>query len=209
MPSGTATPAVKSGDTATGLVAIEDIAGVVESLIDAAGGDLPSGAEEVVHGLQSLAEYIQTTRAEISAIRPDEVKDEFLPQATDELDAIVAATADATNNIMDAVEMVEDVMTRAEGDDSTKLMDATTKIYEACTFQDITGQRINKVVSMLKHIEDKIDAMLGHLPAELSTASEKTESKKPVTDEDLLNGPQLDGKGQSQDDIDALLASFD
>ena len=201
-----------SGDSGGGVVAIEDIADVVENLIEAAGGELPVGAETVVHGLQSLSEYIHTARAEISAIRPDDVKTEFIPQATDELDAIVAATADATNSIMDAVEVVEDVMGRADGDDSAKLMDATTKIYEACTFQDITGQRITKVVTMLKHIEDKIDVMLGHMPADMLAAKKDDPSAKKdggVTDEDLLNGPGLDGDAKSQEDIDALLASFD
>lgn len=128
-----------SGNEAGQVVAIADIADVVDSLLAALGGEVPGKAEELAHGLASLSEYIQLARQEIASIRPDEVKDEFLPRATDELDAIVEATAEATNSIMDAVEIVEDVMGRASGDDSAKLMDATTRIYEACTFQDITG----------------------------------------------------------------------
>lgn len=214
MPSDNAGSDPVTGDknVATGggaTVAIEDISDVVENLISALGGDVPGKAEELAHSLASLSEYIHVARSEIAAIRPDEVKDEFLPRATDELDAIVEATADATNNIMDAVEMVEDVMGRAEGDDATKLMDATTKIYEACTFQDITGQRITKVVTMLKHIEDKIDAMLGHAPAQKAEKDVKKQEVKEITDEDLLNGPGLSDEAQNQADIDALLASFD
>lgn len=200
-----------AGEAPAAAVSIDDISSVVEELIAALGGDVPGKAEELAHGLASLSEYIHAARSEIADIRPDEVKEDFLPRATDELDAIVEATADATNSIMDAVEMVEDVMGRVEGDDAGKLIDATTKIYEACTFQDITGQRITKVVTMLKHIEDKIDAMLGHVPARNVEKAEKTAETGPkeVTDEDLLNGPGLKEEAQSQEDIDALLASFD
>src|SRR5262245_58257996 len=50
--------------------------------------------------LQRLANFIQDTKTEIAALRPDEVKQQYLPTAADELDAIVAATAQATNTIM-------------------------------------------------------------------------------------------------------------
>ena len=46
---------------------------------------------------------------------------------------------------------------------STKLMDITTGIYEACNFQDITGQRITKVVTALQQIEGKVTFPLIHL----------------------------------------------
>ena len=36
---------------------------------------------------------------------------------------------------------------------ASALMDAVTKIYEASAFQDITGQRITKVVRMLQSLE--------------------------------------------------------
>ena len=39
---------------------------------------------------------------------------------------------------------------------AARLQDATTRIYEACGFQDITGQRITKVVATLKAIERKV-----------------------------------------------------
>ena len=42
------------------------------------------------------------------------------------------------------------------GEPAAKLQDATTRIYEACSFQDITGQRITKVVAALKAIEAKV-----------------------------------------------------
>ncbi|MGE3333016.1 MAG: protein phosphatase CheZ [Rhodospirillaceae bacterium] len=157
--------------------------------------------------LKRLAAFIEQTKAEIAALRPDEVKLAFLPKATDELDAIVKSTAEATNRIMDAAEVISGVADKIDAEGSGKLMDAVTSIYEACSFQDITGQRITKVVTTLKVIESRIDQMI-------FSAGAPDESVVPInvqpppgiaSDSDLLNGPALPGQGRSQEEIDALL----
>jgi chemotaxis protein CheZ len=88
------------------------------------------------------------------------------------------------------------------------LGDIVIKVYEACGFQDITGQRISKVVKALHHIEGKIEALLAVFGADLS---EPAAAEAPASgDASLLNGPALpSAAGNSQADIDALLASFD
>ena len=157
--------------------------------------------------LKRLAAFIEQTKAEIAALRPDEVKSSFLPKATDELDAIVAATADASTRIMDAGDVLMEMAGELPADKSEKMMNAVTSIFEACSFQDITGQRITKVVKTLKVIEDRIDQML---TSETSLPSLVAPEPLPasfgeLSDEDLLNGPQLPGAGRSQAEIDALL----
>ncbi len=201
-------------DTYGDTVKVEDVADVVGSLMSTMKGDVTSADMELYSELESLASYIHSAKAEIAQLRPDDVKDKYLSSASNELDAIVEATADATNNIMDATELVENVMGEVEAEVSDKLMEATTKIYEACTFQDITGQRITKVVTALQHIEEKIDALVDAFGSEIEkykaeNPDPEDEGPKEITDEDLLEGPQLDGAGKSQEDIDALLASFD
>ncbi|MCW8915302.1 MAG: protein phosphatase CheZ [Magnetovibrio sp.] len=175
-----------------------------------------SDALDVYVELEQLAAFIDAAKREIAEIRPQDVKDEHLPHATDQLDAVVGATADATNAIMDSCEIIEGVMGKVDGDVSSKLMDATTRIYEACSFQDITGQRINKVVEALKNIEERIDVMVETLgdnqpsmPKKDKDNKAKAVSSKPSQDEDLLEGPQLGDKAKSQSEIDDLLASFD
>lgn len=165
--------------------------------------------------LEGLAKYIRRAKKEIAALSPYEVKEDFLPTASGELDAIIQATADATNVIMDSTELIEEVMAKLSGKNADKLMAATTSIYEACGFQDITGQRITKVVSTLKEIEDKVDGLVAVFSNKSSIAKKKMKKKPPaknkktITDEDLLNGPQTTGAAKSQAEIDALLASFD
>ncbi len=196
------------------MIRMGEVAGVVESLMATLKGDLSSADLKIYTELESLAKYIEAAKKEIVALRPDEVRDEYLPTATDELDAIVEATAEATNTIMDAAEAVESVMKHLEGEDVDVLGEATTKIYEACGFQDITGQRITKVIKALKYIEEKVDALVDAFGAEIENIKkdqpqEEVQKDAKLSDEDLLSGPQQKEKAKNQEEIDALLASFD
>lgn len=200
----------KYGET----VKVSDIADIIASIMGTMKGDISARDMELYSELDALAAYIHNAKSEIAALRPDEVKEQFLPRATDELDAIVEATADATNSIMDATEIIEGVMGELEGETSDRLMEASTKIYEACTFQDITGQRITKVVKTLKDIEDRVDSLVEAFGDEITKYKQENPVEEPtddktVTDEDLLNGPQSKDDAKTQAEIDALLASFD
>ena len=130
----------KHGDT----VSVEEIAEVVETMMSSMRGDLTSQDLMIYSELRSLAAFIDQVRFDIAALRPDEVKDEFIHSASDELDAIVDATATATNTIMDASEEIESIIDHLDEDDRDKVLNSTTQIFEACGFQDITGQRITK-----------------------------------------------------------------
>jgi chemotaxis protein CheZ len=179
--------------------------------------------------LQRLADFIAKTRQELATLRPDEVKQDFIPKATDELDAIVAATAAATNKIMDAADVIMGVAGRLTGEDADKAVTAVTSIYEACTFQDITGQRVTKVVNMLKVIEERIDKMVAALgesdspeaanagsqaaaasaddiAAKMTGESAKVDPKGPAGS--ALEGPALPGRGSTQAEIDAILSEM-
>ncbi|MCK4946732.1 MAG: protein phosphatase CheZ [Alphaproteobacteria bacterium] len=156
--------------------------------------------------LSTLVSYIENMRSELAHMRSIEISHHHIPTAADELDAVVEETASATGTIMDACEKIEKVADSLTSPVSDDLANAVTSIYEACGFQDITGQRITKVVKTLKHIEAKVTEIInafGH-------SGEELESK--ITDNDkksLLQGPQIGSEASSQDDIDKLLASFD
>jgi len=156
-------------------------------------------------------------KSEIAALRPDEIMSEHLPSATDELDAIVGSTEEATNGILQAMESLESLVGEMSPEIGEKVTEAVTLVYESCNFQDITGQRITKVVRALKHIESKVDALVGAFGEDIakykSAHPQQAETAKkepdPMSDTALLNGPQLPDNASKQDDIDALLASFD
>jgi chemotaxis protein CheZ len=193
-----------------------EIAEVVSALLSEMEGDLSEDNLKLFAELESLSRYIIAAKSEIAALRPDEITARHLPKATDELDAIVGATEEATNSILAAMETLETAAGEMPPEMAEKVTEAVTQVYEACNFQDITGQRITKVVNTLKHIEDKVEALVAAFGDEIAKykathpdAEEAPAEPKKPTDADLLNGPQLPDDASKQAEIDALLASFD
>lgn len=159
--------------------------------------------------LDSLAKQIEAMRQDLSHMRSDELHSKGIPAATDELDAVVLETKKATDQILSSCEKIEKLAETSEGELQDTLVNCVTNIYEACGFQDITGQRITKVVRTLKAIESKVSEILKTLGHNIADSAGAKAPAAPMGDAALLNGPQLAGKAASQDDIDALLASFD
>jgi chemotaxis protein CheZ len=180
---------------------------VVRAVLTTISDDLTAKEATLLREVEELGRTIANAKSEIAALRVDDITDHDIPFATDELDAIVEHTAHATHAILASCEMLDEVSASVSGDSAAKLQDAVTRIYEACSFQDITGQRITKVVSTLKVIEEKV----AHI---ISTFGPNTETVKRAgthiaSDADLLNGPQLPSHAMDQSDIDKLLASFE
>lgn len=189
-----------------------DIIRVVESIVETMEGDLSGSAVKLYHEFELLAVFIKKAKEDITSLCPGEIQAKHIPSATDELDAIVLATERATGEILDSAEKIEATFEEVSEDVRKKLNDATTTIYEACSFQDITGQRISKIVATLREIEAKIDGLVAAFGSQLPSADktgDESPKKEPAGDKGLLNGPQLPGEGKSQEEIDALLSDFD
>lgn len=162
--------------------------------------------------IAELAQIIDDLKKQISSYAPEHVKNTHVPDATDELDAVVAATAEATNTIMGVCEQIESIASTLEPDKHEALTGQVTQIYEACTFQDITGQRIKNVIGTLRVIEEKVESIMSTLGDKVGLKVSEGRLVKQVSVDDeksLLNGPQLPDKAITQADIDKLLAEFD
>ena len=114
--------------------------------------------------LKEMAEAISTTRHEIAAISPDSGSESQILMASGELDSIVSETEQATSGILEAAEQVQEAawIMREDGvnpDMCDTLDGLATRIYTACSFQDITGQRTGKVIEALQSLEQRIHAM--------------------------------------------------
>lgn len=181
---------------------------VISSVMDKVCANQLQPMEHIHSELEGLASTIDQMHADILATRSHDVGDKHIPNATDELDAVIGATEDASATIMDACDAIQDVIDPLPENVKTAIAAQTTKIFEACAFQDITGQRITKVISTLRQIEMSVDNLLqlfGPVDKAAVPAVEDTRSE----DQKLMEGPQLSGRGVSQDDIDKLLAEFD
>ena len=160
---------------------------------------------------RELADYIGTAKNEIGRLQAGDLSDNYIPSAGEELDAIVAATENATNTIMEAAENIME----ADPSDSKAYQgvvnDAVMEIFEACSFQDITGQRITKIVETLQHIDDRVSRFASALGASDvgGHASQEEATRQQRKLDLLLNGPQGVDEAVSQADIDALLGSSD
>jgi chemotaxis protein CheZ len=179
---------------------------VVRAVLTTISDDLTAKESSLLREVEELGQMIANTKSEIAALRVDDITDHDIPFATDELDAIVEHTAHATDAILESCEMLDEVSATVSGDAAAKLQAATTKIYEACSFQDITGQRITKVVNTLKTIEGKVAHIVGTFGKSATAAGDAADHV--TTDADLLNGPQLPAHAMDQSDIDKLLADF-
>jgi chemotaxis protein CheZ len=113
------------------------------------------------------------------------------------------------------MELLEGLTPQMPAEIAEQVTNAVTQVYESCNFQDITGQRITKVVKTLKHIEDRVEALVAAFGDEIQKYrethphEEQPQPPQKSADEKLLNGPQLPDDAGKQADIDALLASFD
>lgn len=187
-------------------MSLPDVAALTEILMRSLESYFKSIDLTLYQECQSLADYMDDARTEIASLSPDHNDSAKIPRAGLELDAIVEQTENATNTIMESAERI---MEADPGDIDAytgTVNDAVMQIFEACSFQDITGQRISKVVDTLEHVEDRVAKLINILGVLDDNGGKPPEPEEEISEEDaLLNGPALDGEGIDQAEIDSLL----
>ena len=165
--------------------------------------------------LDLIYDAISRTKREIAVLHGKSFNGEEMAKVNGELGAVVGGTEEATQQILEAAESIDNAATalsRVTSPDQQKLLseeiqERVVSIFEACNFQDLTGQRISKVMTTMKFIENHINVMMeiwGGVDALKAHATPIVDTRE--GDAKLLNGPKLDGDigHASQDDIDAL-----
>jgi chemotaxis protein CheZ len=165
--------------------------------------------------LDLIHNAIDRTKREIAVLHGKSFDGQEMAKVNGELGAVVGGTEQATQQILEATEAIDQAatalskVTSAEQQRllSEEIQERVVSIFEACNFQDLTGQRIKKVMATMRFIEQHIDEMMNiwggvdaikaHTPPIIDTRE---------GDAKLLNGPKLDGDvgHASQDDIDAM-----
>lgn len=172
-------------------------------------------ANKIKVELDSIYEAIHKTKREIATLHVSGCNGHELARVTDELDAVVFGTEGATEQILAAAEQLDTQATMLakslKGDNLDRvsdIQDQVVQIFEACNFQDLTGQRITKVVNTLRFVEERIIRMMDIWGGIESFKEIEIELEHRMGDQSLLNGPALgqDENIASQDDIDALFA---
>jgi hypothetical protein len=155
-----------------------------------------------------ISAHIQQTRSEISALRPADTGDSRIVLATSELDAIVSQTERATYDILNGAERIQAASTKLPNTPevhpiAVEIGNHAIGIMTACSFQDLTGQRITKVVNALRYIETRINAMIEIWGIDANGANDTPNKAAPKENGDtrpdahLMNGPSNDAADQN------------
>jgi chemotaxis protein CheZ len=199
-----------------GAIRIEDLGEIMDEL--AATMQSNNAPEQFLRKeFHKIAEHIEQAKLEIASLvqQEGEAQPQHIGHATDQLDAVVKATEEATNQIMDSADKIQQAVEAGGATMRESVENEVAQIYLACNFQDITGQRITKVLNTLEYIDEKVRrimALFGEVSEEdakkLAESAANEPGKDTRPDAELMNGPQLNAQAPSQDDIDALFASI-
>ena len=158
---------------------------------------------------------ITRTKQEIAALHVNGLNRPESGRVFRELDAVVGGQERAIQQVLAAAEDIDEAANtlsaalKREQDQALAqdIRDQVIRIFEACNFQDLAGQRITTVLTTLKFIEEHVARMMevwGGIDAfkEYTAAALAERDPGPV----LLNGPKLEGdQGHAtQDEIDAI-----
>ncbi len=193
--------------------------------------------EDLQDGLKDIYQEIRTVRTgegggeTVTTIEADAPPDELFSEASDQLDAVLRSTEKAASQIIDIVEQLQEMSTVVSRivagfesggvtkEDREKLKEINTtlesdltQIMLAMSFQDLTGQRIKRIVTALEKAEDIVRQVIVTTGLMVQAREEEPdfmdfdaleeEAKTKAAD---LTGPKEDA---DQGDVDDLLAQF-
>ncbi len=175
-------------------------------------------ADRIRLDIGEMKDAIERTKLEIAQIKSDGRSPlSRFDRASNELDAIVEQTEGATSEILGSAEKIQELAwtMREAGVDGAlcdEVENLTTNIYMACSFQDLTGQRTQKVVQVLRYLENRINAMIEIWGMDENEVQNTSADRRVAVnahdhrpDAHLLNGPALAGEGIEQNLVDDLL----
>ncbi len=133
-----------------------------------------------------------------------------------ELEAVVIATEAAANTIMEAAEAIQDWISGGGRDAEAiqSLAHRVNEIFEACSFQDVTGQRIRRAIQHLQNVESMLERFVPPAPQPLPGTGQSVpgtgqalERLVVATGMHTVADAARSQADMGQDDIDALLNS--
>ncbi|WP_237154593.1 protein phosphatase CheZ [Oryzibacter oryziterrae] len=185
-------------------VSLEDVMRLAEIMAESFQSLFETLDVTIYAELGEMAHEIANMKDDLSQLRLADMRSEHIPTAGRELDAIVEATEEATNTIMSAAEEIMGADPSDHEAYQAVVNEKIIDIFQACSFQDITGQRISKVVTTLNALDVRITTLVEKLKIMKITDAPLTETEEERRKRELiLHGPQFKGEGVSQDDIDA------
>ena len=175
-------------------------------------GEQSGDGEDLRRELEVIYDSIKSNQRELAAMQGDSDEGSRIARAHRELGAVIGAMELSTQQILKAAENIDEsaraLAATLKNDYDRGLVqdvqDQLARVYEACNFQDLGGQRIVNVMEMLKLVETHIGRVI-----DIWGGIDRRDRSKPAPMSDgrkLANGPKLDGDSghASQSEIDAM-----
>jgi len=189
--------------------------------------------DDLQMGLKQIYQEVKAARGgtEIKSIEADIDPEELFSETSDQLDAVLRTTEKAAVEIIDIVEKLQELqgtvativksfesggVTKADREqlkdiNMTLGMDLSN-IMVSLSFQDLTGQRIKKIINSIRQIEKIVrevmlstGLMIRHRQDEPDKDLESLSQDAKTEASSKLEGPS---EGTNQGDVDDLLASL-
>jgi chemotaxis protein CheZ len=167
--------------------------------------------------LVGLFGHLNKLRRELASLSGGE--EHNFVSMSETLDDIVKNTENASNTILESMESIDEMVgaLRSSSDPAVleacdRINDRVNQVFEACSFQDLTGQRINRLVKGLTFIEERVNAMIrvwGRDEIFKVIDEVKAEQTEKSADEALLHGPQSESRAIDQSEVDKLFSQDD
>lgn len=135
-----------------------------------------SSSDEVVLELQELGQAIKELRLEISKFQNEQSHHFELTASHDELESIIQYMALATNRILDQAEIIDSFRNHFDTRFEQPVSRLITQLYEACVFQDLCGQRIHKIIRIIRLVESDIESFFSGC-SQLNTLSKNRQDQ--------------------------------
>lgn len=156
-----------------------------------------------------LYELLEKMKQELAATKSPPRGAESLDKVCDQLTTVIRETEGAVMTIMSAVEDIDFAVSTLSSQIKFKgaqpffdtISRRTQSISEACTFQDLAGQRLSRAVKSMLMVEGTVNSLVAIV------GKNGVQEVIPLTEdfnETPMDGPALHGQGMRQDDIDAL-----
>ncbi len=115
-----------------------------------------------------LFENIQKIKAELASVKHPNAEEDMLGSAADQINAISEETAAATIEILEAagaIDAVNQLLSReikygGARPHFEKISDSVNRITEACSYHDVTGQRLAKIVRTINAVEGALNSLV-------------------------------------------------
>jgi chemotaxis protein CheZ len=172
-------------------------------------------ASGVKRDIEMINRAIDSSKRELSALTGTNGEDSRLARARHELASAVAGMEKATQTILKAAETIDEsaraLHATLQNDYnrglSQDIVDQIVRIYEACNFQDLSGQHIGKAIDTLKFVEGHV-ARMTEIWGNVRRSEPRTAPDHRPLGRALANGPKLDGDHGhvDQSDIDTMFS---